>query len=186
MYEFTSDTSLDVVLKPHESVDETELVGDVVIIHLVVVVFAEVPTKEVEVDSLLEGGTPNFLCHRHPGDTLTAVRDHVERLLVVAGCHDQVQRHDIAPEDSRLDSTPCRLGSLSRLLFLVPSVAVIGNAVALMPITQPLNLSTTSLIHLPCIFVVCSSIEKSSPNNHASFEMYRNHRKNSSTLKFGH
>ena len=74
--------------------------------------------KEVEVDSLLEGGTPNFLRHRHPGDALTAVRDHVERLLDIARCHDQVRRQAITPEDSHLDSTPCRLGSLSRLLFL--------------------------------------------------------------------
>ena len=63
-----------------------ELVSDVGVVHLVVVVVAEVPTKEFEVDSLLEGGTPNFLRHRHPGDALTAVRDHVERLLVIAGC----------------------------------------------------------------------------------------------------
>jgi hypothetical protein len=107
-----------VALKPHELVNKTELVSNVIVVYLVVVAVAEVPTKEVEVNSLLQGRTPNFLCHRHPGHALTAEQDHVERLLVIAGCHDQVQRQATTPEDGCLDSTPCRLGSLSHLLFL--------------------------------------------------------------------
>ena len=80
------------------------MVGDVIVVHLVVDFIAEIPTKEGEVDSLLQGGTPNFLHQWNPGDVLTAVRDHVERLLVIAQCHNQVRRLDISPEDGSLHS----------------------------------------------------------------------------------
>ena len=69
----------------------------------------------------------------------------------------------------------------------VPGEPIIGNAVPLNASPNLLNMPQRVLYSLlPCILVVCSSIEKSSPNNHASFQMCRNHRKNSSTLKFGH
>ena len=75
---------LDIPLKAHDPINESKLVGDIVVVHLVVVVVRQIPPQEGEVDGPLEGTAPNLLLDGHPGDALTGVRDHVEGLLVVA------------------------------------------------------------------------------------------------------
>jgi hypothetical protein len=46
---------LDVPLKAHDPINDTNLVSDIVVVHLVVVIVQQIPLQEGEVDGLLEG-----------------------------------------------------------------------------------------------------------------------------------
>ena len=75
---------LDIALAAHDPINKTKLVSDVIVIHLKIVVFREIPPQEREVDVCLEGHAPNLLSDRRPGNTLAAVGDHVEGFLIVS------------------------------------------------------------------------------------------------------
>jgi hypothetical protein len=57
-------------LEAHDPVNELKLVGDIVIVHLVVVVIRQIPPQEgdKDVDVQLEGCAPNRLVDWHQGD----------------------------------------------------------------------------------------------------------------------
>jgi hypothetical protein len=109
---------LDVPLKAHDPINESKLVSDIVVIHLVVIVVRQIPPQEGEVDSLLEGRAPNLLHDWCPGDALARVQDHVEGLLVVAWCYDQIGRSAVPLQHRRLDGAPCCVGGPPRLVLL--------------------------------------------------------------------
>ena len=73
-----------VPLEPHQTIHQAELIRNVIVIHLKIVVIAQIPSQELVGDRSLQGSAVDLLLDHCPCHSLVAVGYHVERFLVVA------------------------------------------------------------------------------------------------------
>jgi hypothetical protein len=110
-------TPLVVSLEPHDTINEPMLVSNIIIIHLEVVVVAQIPTEEGVVERLLQVVTPHFLwlasmTHSH------CCEGSCKKVLIVAWCYDQIRQTTVTLQHCCLHGAPCLIGSPPSLLLL--------------------------------------------------------------------